>query len=159
MNWIGLSTSVLVIAVLAGCTSAEPPSPTSTRSVSTPTQTPSAPPSPSAAGGTFATIDELRAAAQVAGIDCTSWAVKSGVAGATAAGTCGGDEGWGLALFPTKTERDHVLQLNQDSDESEVFLAGPNWLVNHYFGSASDLTGPQKSLGGTIWQRGDAFPA
>ncbi len=153
--------ALIVAVLLAGCTATPAPQTSGSGTGSSPSVSPSTSPTATApsAAASFSSIEALRSAVQAAGIDCSAWVLKTGVAGATASGTCGtDDDGWGLALFPSAAERNHVLQLNQESVEAEAFVVGPNWLVNHYYGTGADLEPVRSALGGGIWTKGDALP-
>lgn len=166
-----ISLLVVVSLTSAGCvkTSAEAisttPSPTASaeatvpETTTSPTATPAASASPAAEDSTsFATVADLRAAVESAGVDCSMWYQDDAMGGALEAGWCGDGE-WGLSIFGTTDARNHVLALSGASVEPQQFLVGANWLVTRGFEDPADLTVVQPTLGGSIWAPGDALPS
>ncbi|GAB2467396.1 hypothetical protein HD599_000403 [Conyzicola lurida] len=154
------AVAALVILACAACTpgAAEPAaSPTPSATVD-PTTEPTAEPTLPPGGESYGTLEELRVALTGAGIDCPSLVDPAGIPDATESGWCP-DYQWGLSIYPTVEARNHVLQLNVDSQEPQPFLVGTNWLL----ASASqypleELGQVGGVLGGIVWQSPEPFP-
>jgi hypothetical protein len=130
--------------------------PTATPTPSTPA--PSA--EPDTRGTSYANLEEMRLDLVAAGVACPTLLETDTNSNAGESAFCE-DRQWLLSVFPGIDARNAVLQLNVDSLEPGVFLAGPNWLL----GSAdmeSDthavLGALQPSLGGVVWDYTQPFP-
>jgi len=163
-----IGVAVVVVLAATGCASSATdadPKPTSSSSDTTPTPTTepsaSAEPTVNPRGATYASLEEMRIALEAAGVPCPSLVELDANPNASESGFCE-DRQWLLSTFDDIEARNVVLQLNVDSLEPGVFLAGPNWLL----GSAdieSDthavLGALQPSLGGVVWDSTQPFPS
>jgi hypothetical protein len=120
----------LPVALLAGC--AGPLTP--------------APEAPPADGGTFGSIDDLVAAYEAAGGDCSGWEQTNVIDLAAESGDC--DDNTVLSTYASESDRDksaeNVKSLSELID-GVTLLVGANWIINDK--AAGEL---QDVLGGTI---------
>lgn len=141
------------LALLAGCSTAEaptpaapPPSPTSAPTSSAPSTAPST--TAIEKDATYRSVEDLRDAAKAAGYYCLNWQQTDVVKLASESGTCSDSDVF--SVYATQVERDEQI-LNYKAFGSTV-LAGPNWIIN-----SSDVTAlefAQDTMGGMM-VRGD----
>lgn len=96
----------------------------------------------------YSTIEEFRDAAIEAGLECPSWAERTGSTYAAAAGDC--SDSAVLSIFSSESQRDEqvaVLKSITIKGEGQPLLVGPNWMIN---GPLEDLEAVQPVLGGIV---------
>jgi len=104
--------------------------------------------------GPTLTLDELHEAYTGTGLPC-EWVITENVmAGSFESGVCRNSEN-GLNTFATQADLDGLLQLNEDSPETNLFLVGDLWVVGSE--SPEDLMTAQASMGGTLWPADSPF--
>jgi hypothetical protein len=128
------------------------PATTAPPSATPPSATPPAtsPPAP-LPGGDPLTVEQFQAAVTAAGFDCSTWQPLTGdsVPGLVEAGQCL-PAGFSFQSYETETDLQRVLQLNEDSLETQRFLVGTRWIVgvDDVDGDSDDLLVLREQLGG-----------
>jgi hypothetical protein len=107
-----------------------------------------APPTPETKDVSYATIDEFRDAVVDAGVDCSGFSERTGMAHAAAGADC--SSATVIMIFSSESQRDEqvaTLKSFAVDDEGRPLLVGPNWVVN---GGIGDLEKLQAAIGGMI---------
>ena len=100
------------------------------------------------------TLDELHEAYIATGLPC-EWVITENVMpGSCESGVCRNSEN-GLNTFATQADLDGLLQLNEASPETGLFLVGDLWVVGSE--SPEDLMTAQTDMGGGLWPTDSPF--
>lgn len=102
---------------------------------------------PPADGGSYGTIEELREAAEKAGLECPDWDLHNKATYAASSASCG--DSAGLATYTSDSQLDKQLEAWKMIGEMIVLerLVGENWTID-----TSDPEALQKKMGGTVFR-------
>lgn len=102
---------------------------------------------PPADGGSYGTIEDLRAAAQKAGLGCQSWDKHNKAIYAASSASC--SDSIGLATYTGEAQLNKQLSAWKVVGEMVELerLVGVNWTID-----TSDPEGLQKKMGGTVFR-------
>ena len=100
------------------------------------------------------TLDELHEAYIAAGLPC-EWVITENVmSDSFESGVCRNSEN-SLNTFATQVDLDGLLQLNEASPETGLFLVGDLWVVGSE--NPKDLLTAQTDMGGELWPADSPF--
>ena len=101
----------------------------------------------SADGGSYGTIEELRDAAEKAGLECPDWDLHNKATYAASSASC--SNSIGLATYTSDSQLDKQLEAWKVVGEMIVLerLVGENWTID-----TDDPEALQKKLGGTVFR-------
>lgn len=102
---------------------------------------------PPADGGSYGTIEELREAAEKAGLECPGWDLHNKATYAASSASC--SDSIGLATYTSDSQLDKQLEAWKMIGEMIVLerLVGENWTID-----TSDPEALQKKMGGTVFR-------
>jgi hypothetical protein len=146
-----LAVATIVVAGLSGCTASSAPDSPDTAGATAEAQ---ATASADATPGPTLTLDDLHESYIATGLPC-AWVITENVmSGSFESGVCRNSENT-LNTFATQADLDGLLELNEASPATNLFLVGDLWAVGSE--SPEDLMTAQTGLGGTLWPADSPF--
>jgi len=148
---LALAGATIVVAGLSGCTaSSVPGSPDTAVATAEAQATASADATPEST----LTLDELHESYIATGLPCEWVLTENVMSGSFESGVCRNSENT-LNTFATQADLDGLLELNEASPATNLFLVGDLWVIGSE--SPEDLMTAQTSLGGTLWPADSPF--